>query len=133
MTEVTEAGESGTSESGQVSQRGDTGDKSARSHGLCRRTLEAILLDFFSALQPLVKGSLRHALLAAATCSKEELGRGAGRLRGFSLLAADFIVDDMLDVHLVSFTTDPHLQIPESKVRATSFCLVFVRLVHDIR
>jgi len=93
-------------------------------------------LTFFLTLQPLVKGALRHIFLAssAATCSKEEVGRGAGRLRGFSLLAADFIVDDMLDVHLVSLTADPHLQIPQSKARATSFSLVFVLgLVHDIR
>jgi hypothetical protein len=90
-------------------------------------------LTFFFTLQPLVKGALRHALLAAATCSKDELGRGAGRLRGFRLLAADFIVDDTLDVSLVSFSTDPHLHIPESKARATSFCLVFIGLVHDIR
>ena len=82
----------------------------------------------FSTLQPLVKGALRHALLAAAPaasrCSKEDVGGGAGRLRGFSLLAADFLVDAALEVHLLSITSDPHLDIPESKARATSFCLV---------
>jgi len=91
-------------------------------------------------VKPLIKGALRHALLCTASCLQRQhadtTGSGSARQMGllqhgekggrkleagahrygFKLLAADFILDEHLDVYLLSFCENFELDLPQSKV-----------------
>jgi hypothetical protein len=89
-------------------------------------------------VKPLIKGALRHSLLCTDSWLQrnhvdtiEKSGaRQKGNLRhavagqseerakrrGFKLMAADFILDEHLNVYLLSFCDNPELDVPQSKV-----------------
>ncbi len=89
-------------------------------------------------VKPLIKGALRHSLLCTDSwLQRDHVGtiensgaRRKGNLqhavagqteqsvkrRGFKLMAADFILDEHLNVYLLSFCDNPELHVPQSKV-----------------
>ena len=83
-------------------------------------------------VKPQIKGALRHAILGVLATDQspcqprgshscvEGAAEGIPSIKqGLTLLAANFIVDHHLDVHLIAFQADPDIHVSSSKVNVT--------------
>jgi len=111
----------------------------AVAHGSDRDALRDGDVDVMEQqVKPLIKGALRHSLLCTVSwlqrnhvdtieksgarqkCNLRHAVAGeseaSAKRRGFKLMAADFILDEHLNVYFLSFCDNPELTVPQSKV-----------------